>query len=495
MKNLLNPALVKQALVSHSWIGLFTGVLMYLVCLSGTLAVFAPYLIRWEQPNAPSYESIAPDVLDRSYQTLLADNPNLSGDILLMLPRDMEPYASLVSEAGAWYLNEDGSRGPTVSNPWTDMLINLHLYLHLPSSFGMVVVSILGALLCAMIISGFLAHPRIFRDAFSLRLKGSRHLEQADIHNRLSVWGAPFHLVIAVTGAYFGLAALMSLLFASVLFNGDEEAVIGEIFGPAPVLEQQVEVFDIAAVLDNVRTVAPTAEPFYLTIEDANSSEQYMILGGRHRDRLIYAEQYRFDQDGEYINKAGYTDGTLGRQAIFSVFRLHFGHFGGPPMLVLYGIFGLALSVVSVTGVNIWLARRKQRDAVNNLWTGMVWGTPLALAVSAVVQLLAGTFVTLSLWATLVFAMALCQWLNQDKQARRNLQGLSSVALGLLVALHVFVHGEAALRSAALGVNLVLLTAALLLGWMALRQHRTLASHTITAITSPRTTERRSARQ
>lgn len=475
MKNILNPALVKQALASHSWIGLLTGILMYLVCLSGTLAVFAPYLVRWEQTNAPSYESISPEALSGAYQQLLADNPAISGDVLLMLPRDMRPHASLVSAAGAWYLNEDGSRGPTVANPWTDMLINLHLYLHLPSSFGMVVVSILGALLCAMIISGFLAHPRIFRDAFSLRLKGSRHLEQADIHNRLSVWGAPFHLVIAITGAYFGLAALMNLLFASVLFNGDEEAVIGEIFGPAPVLEQQVEVFDVAAALDNIRAVASETEPFYLTIEDANSPQQYMILGGRHRDRLIYAEQYRFNQHGEYINKAGYSDGTLGRQAIFSVFRLHFGHFGGAPMLVLYGIFGLALSVVSVTGVNIWLTRRKRRDALNNLWTGIVWGTPLALAVSAIVQLLVGSLVTLSLWTTLVLAMVLCQWLDQDKLARCRLQGLSCGALGLLVVLHVFFHGAAALRSAALGINLVLLAAALILGWMALRQHRALA--------------------
>lgn len=479
MKNILNPTLVKQALTSHSWIGLLTGVLMYLVCLSGTLVVFGPYMTRWEQPEAPVYESISPRVLDRAYENLLSDNPGIGGDILLMLPRDMSPHASLVSAAGAWYLNEDGGRGPTVSSPWTDMLINLHLYLHLPTSFGMVVVSILGALLCAMILSGFLAHPRIFRDAFSLRLKGSRHLEQVDIHNRLSVWGAPFHLVIAVTGAYFGLAALMNLLFASALFNGDQEAVIGEIFGPPPVLEQQTERFDVAAALDNIRSVAPDTEPFYVTIEDANTPEQYMILGGRHRDRLIYAEQYRFDQAGEYINRAGYTDGEPGRQAIFSVFRLHFGHFGGAPMLVLYGVFGLALSIVSVTGVNIWLARRRRRDAVNNLWTGIVWGTPLALAMSAAIQLLVGTAATLSLWATLVAAMVLCQWLDQDRQARRWLQGLSSVALVLLVLLHVLFHGVFALRSAALGINLALLAAALVLGWLALRQHRALARESL----------------
>jgi hypothetical protein len=33
-----------------------------------------------------------------------------------------------------------------------------------------------------------MAHPRIFKDAFRLRIGGSVRLEQADLHNRLSVW-------------------------------------------------------------------------------------------------------------------------------------------------------------------------------------------------------------------------------------------------------------------------------------------------------------------
>ena len=91
--------------------------------------------------------------------------------------------------------------------------------------------ALLAPMLCALIISGLVAHPKIFKDAFNFRTKGSRHLEQADIHNGLSVWGVPFHLMIAITGAYFGLALPILAVFADARYDGDREAVIASVFG------------------------------------------------------------------------------------------------------------------------------------------------------------------------------------------------------------------------------------------------------------------------
>ena len=67
----------------------------------------------------------------------------------------------------------DGSLGEPVAHDWTHLLLNLHIYLHLPSTLGLIVVGALGAMLFGLIVSGFLAHPRIVKDAFRLRLGGS----------------------------------------------------------------------------------------------------------------------------------------------------------------------------------------------------------------------------------------------------------------------------------------------------------------------------------
>lgn len=469
MKIGLSPSLVRNSLSGHAWLGLLTGFLMYLICVSGSLVVFAPQLKRWEQPTAAEFESLSPAAAERAYRELLESSPDVSGDILMMLPREQLPRASLVSRAGVWALNEDGSRGGAVASPWTNLMVGLHDALHLPSNIGLVVVSAVGALLCGLIVSGFLAHPRIFRDAFNFRLGGSRHLEQADIHNRLSVWGAPFHLVIAVTGAWFGMATLMYTLFGNSFFDGDREAAIQAIHGRAPELEQQVAPVDVKRALEQMRTIAPDARPIYFNIEGANSPRQYLLLGAQHDDRLIYVEQYRFDQQGNYLGNVGYTDGEPGQRAIFSTYRLHFGHFGGLPVMVLYGIFGLALAVVSVSGINIWLARRRKRDAINLLWSGLVWGTPLAVAVSAATTVLTGTAAVSGFWMPLLCAAGLARWLGDEGRSKAWLQGLTAVALAALALAHMAVHKTAALAGVPLAVNTVALLSAVLFLWLARR--------------------------
>lgn len=465
-----SAALVKQSLASHSWIGLLAGALMYLVCLSGTLAVFYPELERWEQPTVAERLSYQPAQIEQAYHNLLAAGTPATHHMFVSLPRDDLPRATVSSEEQGYFINADGSLGEAVRHEWTHMLIYLHLFLHLPQSFGMVVVSALGALLVGLIVSGFMAHPRVFKDAFLLRLGGSRHLEQADIHNRLSVWGAPFHLMIAVTGAYFGLAALISLVLSAAYFDGNLDALRAEVFGAEPEVEQAAGPLAIGRALSAMDRIAPDARPFYLTVEEADQPEkQYMIVGARHEGRLIYAEQYRFDAAGNYLGKVGYSDGEVGRQAIFSVYRLHFGHFGGLGVKALYAVLGLALTVVSVTGVNVWLARRRGRDRLNDLWAGFVWGAPAALAVSAIAQIGFGIPPTLLFWLAIAGALGWAIRVGNENTSRWHLQIVTAGLLTLLVGIYGVRFQAHALVPLSLSVNAVVLAVGAVLLWMGLR--------------------------
>ena len=473
MKLALSPALVKKSLSSHSWIGLLVGVMMYLVCLSGTLAVFYQEFERWEQPAVEEYLDYDPVLIERAYREVLSTDTVDTHHMFMLLPTVEMPRASVSTDTQGWFINADGSLGETISHPWTHLLLNLHLYLHLPTGFGMIVVSVLGALLCGLVVSGFMAHPRIFKDAFSLRLRGSRHLEQADIHNRLSVWGAPFHLMIGVTGAYFGLSMLMATLFAAASYEGDRDAVIAAVYGEEPALHQSVEPAAISSILQKMHTIAPEAIPFYITLEDVNTPKQYVIVGARHSGRLIYAEQYRFDTAGNYLDKAGFSDGDAGRQAIFSVYRIHFGHFGGFTVKILFGILGLALTVVSVTGINIWLARRKTRDSLNNLWIGFVWGTPVALAATAITQIIFNIPSLGVFWVILILSTAFAQWSNDDIRSKKTLLKLAALLLAFLVISYCLKFKEDAFNPVALGINGALALTAAIFYWMGRKRKQT----------------------
>jgi len=473
MKPLLSPGLVKRSLASHSWLGVAIGALMYLVCLSGTLAVLYPELERWEQPGVAESRSFEPAAVQLAYERFLADGVEPTHHMYVGLPRADMPRTSVSTEEQGRFVNPDGSLGPAVGHDWTHMLIYLHLYLHLPDSFGMIVVSALGALLCGLIVSGFLAHPRLFKDAFLLRLGGSRHLEQADIHNRLSVWGAPFHLMIGITGAYFGLAALLSLVLASAYFDGDTDALTAAAFGAEPALEQAPRAPAIANALTAMEEIAPGAQPFFVTVEHADEpAQQYMIVSARHAGRLIWSEQYRFDAAGNYLDRVGYVDGEVGRQALFSVYRLHFGHFGGLGVKLLYIVLGLALTVVSVTGINVWLARRRGRDRLNDLWSGFVWGAPAALGFTAIAQVLLGIPSTALFWLALAAAMAWAVRVGDETLSKRQLQVLTAAVLGALAIGYLLRFQGDALQVLPAAINLAILATAGVFAWLGGRRRR-----------------------
>ncbi|MCP8897713.1 PepSY-associated TM helix domain-containing protein [Gilvimarinus xylanilyticus] len=478
MKQLLSPALVKQSLASHAWLGLAVGAFMYLVCLSGSFLVFEHELEHWEQADAPERHQVTPEQVQSAYNLLekqvMAEQNKAETDsehhhhMFVMLPTAASPNMRVASDDGSYFVNADGSLGDKVDTPWTQLLIDLHLYLHLPKSFGMIVVSILGVMLCGLIISGFLSHPRIFKDAFTLRPKAAPRLSQADWHNRFSVWGAPFHLMIGVTGAFFGLASLFVLIGAQAFYDGDTSKVVPAIYGAEPELEQPLQTAAVGKALAQMPQIAPEAEPFYITVEDVGTEHQYILLGAEHPERLIYAEQYRFDSAGNYLSKVGFSDGEAGRQAIFSVYRIHFGHFGGLLVKLAYVALGLALAVISVSGINIWLAKRRQRDGLNNIWTAIVWGTPLALGLTAVAQLALGGSSKWIFWGALVIAALLCQWVDRPNRSKGLLQLTGALTLLAMVILHAMAFGAYAWKAAPLGINLSFIATAVLLFWRGL---------------------------
>lgn len=469
-----SPALVKSSLSAHSVIGLVIGFLMYLVCLTGALVVFKDVIQRWEQPEVAEFSEFDSSSIETALNDYLGSHEQMPESLYVVLPTDHERRMHLSDGEGEWLLREDGSLGPEPREGLAHMLMELHYHLHLPSSIGLLLVSALGVMLLGLIISGLLAHPRIFKDAFRFRLGGSRRLEQADIHNRLSVWGLPFHLMIALTGAFFGLAGLLVLVAAPAYYGGDREALIADIYGGDPVVEAPLQQVDVAAALADLQQRAPEAEPIYLVVQKPNTSGQFLEIAASLPGRLVYSEMYRYGADGTFIDYQRLSDGIAGRQILYSVYRVHFGHFGGERMTLwvklAYLLLGLALTVVSVTGVNIWLARRGGRDWVNDFWCAGVWGTPVAIALAALGSVL-GNMPPIALFlAGLAACLGLCLYQRDEIRSAVLLKWTSGGLLLLLVAAHGLIYPA----QFGLGIVLVVHTVALLLAawfvWMGYRQ-------------------------
>src|SRR5690606_3275047 len=98
------------------------------------------------------------------------------------------------------------------------------------------------------------------------------------------------------------------------------------------------------------------------------------------------------------------------------------GNFSGLFTKLCYVVLGLSLTVVSATGINIWLEKRKYRDALNLIWPGVVWGAPLALVVASFTQV-AGHIPSIAIfWGTMVVAMTAGLFLGDEQRYKRILQ-------------------------------------------------------------------------
>lgn len=406
------PGLVRRALAGHGALGLLVAGLLYIVALTGTLAVMHDRWQRWEQPGVPEFVMLSPAAAQAAMVTAVAEaGPS---PVTLQLPTDDLPRAIVSTARGSWYLDRTGRRTARVAAGWTDFIVALHETLLLPASWGYALVGALGVALGSLCLTGVLAHPRIVRDAFRLRWRQGAPIARVDWHNRLGVWTLPFTIAVALTGAVLGLGTVAFALLAAMYNGGDVQRAYAPVYGGVPAADARpAPLPNIAAALATLHARAPRARPVTLTVTAPGTrGEETAIIAVQPR-RLIYGEAYRFDARGRLLGTVGLADGTLGQQAAASAYGLHFGDRGGLALELAYVAFGTALCAIVATGPWIWLHKRRRRGLggarLSACWNAGVWGTPILLLLAAGLRAALGDRAPLTLffWCGLAAVTAL----------------------------------------------------------------------------------------
>ncbi len=442
------PSSIKRALSAHAAIGLITSALLYLVCLTGTVVVFFPELQRLEQRNAPEMEAISPDAVQRGVEAVLASEKGKppTTHLYVHMPVEDLPRTTITTDTQAVHLNPDGTIAGPEEIAWSDFLVALHYTLNLPGLVGMTLVGALGAMILALSISGVVAHPRIFRDAFCLRARDHSGVGLTDWHNRLSVWALPFSTVIALTGAVIGLGSLTVWGLAQLREGGDVMQVYAPLFGPEGTPDHRpAPAPDVAGVLRAMAHRYPAVEVTYAILHEPQTVGQEVQISAKHARRLIFGEYYLFDAHARFLGAAGMAEGDVGQQAASSTYSLHFGNFGGLAVKLAYVLFGAALTAVCATGVYIWLGKRRRRGFAEprllRMWDAVVWGGVLMLAVTLIARVLLGNAVPFVpvFWVGFVALLVLGAALPVDplrfRTWIRGLAGLTTVVSALLLLL------------------------------------------------------------
>lgn len=451
---------VARSLAAHSVLGLALGGLIYILAVTGTLSVFNREFQRWEQPTAPEMAVISPEAAEKAATAVFESEDPHTTHLYINFPQPDLPRTVITTDTQAFFATVEGDLAGREHFPWTQFLLDLHYYLHLPHILGLTVVGALGAFLVALSISGLLAHPRIFRDAFTFR-RNSGRTSLADLHNRLSVWTAPFHISNALTGAILGLASVLAFAIAAASFGNDTAKVFSPIFGEDPPLnEAPADLAEIASPISHMYTEYPDLHPTYLILHDPGTAGQHVSVIAEHPNRLIFGDYYNFDSSGTYLGNTGLSDGTAGQQVAGSVYNVHFGNWGGLPIKIAYFLFGLSLCTIIASGLNIYFVRRRAQGRpaprLEAGWAGIVWGTPAALALTllaSVSGLAEGPALVALFWLPLVAAVAVCVLAGKAESCRwaLKLSGAGLLLAGTLV--HILRNHDALMQANLLPVS------------------------------------------
>lgn len=434
---------VRRALAGHAALGLLAGALLYLIALSGALVVMHDLWQRWEQPDVAEMRDLKPDAVQAAMRNALARDAGKprTDHLYVRMPSEDLPRAVVTTDGGARYVDAAGQIVADEAHGWTAMVIGLHEYLHLPTTWGMMLVGALGVALAALVVTGILAHPRILRDAFTLRIRHDPQVARADWHNRLGVWTLPFVLAVTLTGSFLGLGSVGFGLLAQAYTGGDLAKAYAPVFGTeAPPDATAARLPDLAAALRTLAARVPDARPTYVIAHDPGTRGQHVQIIAAHPRRLIYGETYAFDAAGRWRGPVGMADGALGQQAAASAYNLHFGNFGGWAVEAVYVLLGLALCVVTATGTTLWLVKRRRAglgsERLEAGWTAIVWGAPLALVLTAWLSTLAGAGAPLvtAFWSllalSLVVAVTRPALMCAERWQAATLAGIAATGLG-----------------------------------------------------------------
>ncbi|MEM1379603.1 MAG: PepSY-associated TM helix domain-containing protein [Pseudomonadota bacterium] len=459
---------VGRSLEAHAVLALSVSVLIYILIVTGTLSVFNREFQRWEQPDAPEMATISAEAAERAALLVFHNEAEPSTHLYINFPQPDLPRTVITTDTQAFYARADGTVGGPERFPWTQFLLDLHYYLHLPHILGLTVVGAMGVFLVGLSLSGLLAHPRIFRDAFTFR-RGDDRVSLADLHNRLSVWTAPFHISNALTGAMLGLATVLAIALAAARYDGDLEAVYTPVFGEEPALEGQAGDPAIAQSIRDLSVRHPDLRMTYAIMHDPGTDGQHVQLIGAHTDRLIFGDYYVYDAKGNFQGNTGISDGSIGQQIAGSVYNVHFGNWGGTPIKIAYGLFGLILCTITCSGLSMYFKKREEKGRpaprLAGGWEGVVWGVPamLSLTLAFAVSGGEGPALVAAFWLGLIGVAGAGGWIGKE---RIRFYGIGSTVFGLTAAVvaHTMRYPDELGSAAVLPVSLFLIVVAALLG-------------------------------
>jgi uncharacterized iron-regulated membrane protein len=369
----------------HGWLGLNLGLLLFVVCFSGTIAVFS-WEIDWlvDEDLRADYETInwtaIADGVEAQYPNHVVtfiQGPRHDGFAALAYATD--PVGRSVK---LWVHPETGAVQKRGSF-WTVQRFfrSFHRRMFVPNPFGILWVTLFAFVLAGSAITGILFYKGWYRHLFRWRWRDVR-LFFSDGHRLAGVWSLAFATIIVATSVWYGVELVAPATgFDLGEITEDELVERGPTPKPLP-LGEQVARAKAAFPGLKVKDVIP------------GTAARATHVRGQAAAWLVRprANTVRIDPiTGDVLSVQKATEATAYHRWSNMADPLHFGTFGGLWSQAAWFLFGLLLSSLMLSGGWLWHLRAEKKARAAGAGKHPRWGYAAA-ALPVVVIVGSGVF-------------------------------------------------------------------------------------------------------
>lgn len=356
----------------HLWLGLASGIILFIVCLTGTVLVyeneikkfFAEDFIVEVNGEKQSVSSLIEELqISNGVFVTGVTIPNNENEGYSFLVKDdlkerrgskilVNPYNKAIQKGGK-----------TTADGFMLTMFKLHRWLLLDTNIGRPIVGVATIIFLVLAISGIvLWFPKrvkwkTVKQGFKIKTKASWKRVNHDLHNTLGFYACIFLLIMAITGLCWSFESYregLGYVMGTKIFDRSNPQFQLENKAEAPVIS-----YDNAIALANETLNYPGD----LSVTFPNPKENYYSFRKYNANNWspVTSDKLFLDTTGHVLKVELFDDKPFNEKLAAVIKPLHTGDIFGAFSKIIYFLACLIATSLPVTGTIIWLNKLKKK--------------------------------------------------------------------------------------------------------------------------------------
>ena len=363
----------KNFIFLHKWLGLFTGIIIFIVAITGAIfcfqdeikdSIFEYRKVEIEQSSFKKPSEIISIIQE--------ENPTHQVLRVMYMAKNRSTVAMTMDdkkESYFVYLNPYSGKILHQENMKSDFFLVIQ-YIHMNLLLGEIGKNIIGystVIFILILISGVVIwwpkKRKQIKSAVKIKWNSNWKRRNYDLHNVLGFYACSIAFIAALSGIAFSFKPVRSS-YTSIVNLGKtyEKEEKGYVYQPKEMLKNDFSIVDKAYTYSLKNSPEATMHWIYLPVPEKNP----LAIRAYHKDLKYYAvDEYQFNSDQFEVSSLMNKDLSNGKKVANAMYDIHTGQILGSFGKILAFSSSIIVASLPITGFIIWRNKKRKKKKIS----------------------------------------------------------------------------------------------------------------------------------